>query len=114
MEAEAALPQRDNFRQLIETVLKPTEARRRRINDDLNEKLKEYEAVHGTVTALLDNHDKPYKMLSDVGAGFKMKARVDEPTKSGIFLHVGLGYYPNFTLPEAKSFLEGQIANLKR
>lgn len=55
---------------------------------------------------------KPFKLLADVGAGFRMHARVAPADATSIFVHVGAGVYPQLWLPEAAALARGRLAAL--
>ena len=57
---------------------------------------------------------KPFKLLADVGAGFRMHARVAPEDATSIFVHVGAGVYPQLRLPEAAALAGGRVAALAR
>lgn len=57
-------------------------------------------------------HGKPHKMLTDIGAGYQMWARVDDPTT--IAINVGLGLFVDMTLDEANAHVKRRLEAAER
>jgi prefoldin subunit 5 len=109
------------FAQLRDTVLKPTVERRRARLRELDEELREFGELRAQLD-LLTAHEgeqvaapssrRPFKLLSEVGPGFHVQARVDDASR--VAVHIGCGVYPELDLLEAGTFVDAKLDGLRR
>jgi hypothetical protein len=118
---------------LVETVLRPLVLRRRselararatrKAVESLLLKLAELEGIPPSPSAALvadggaDSADglaagKPHRALVDIGAGFKVQARLSRPER--VAVDVGVGLYLDMELEEAVRYCRGRLETLQR
>lgn len=70
--------------------------------------LAEYQQLRETIALMLKRkeNDETYEFTTDIGSNFFARVIVDD--MSSILLELGLGYYLDFTLPDALRFIEAR------
>lgn len=101
------------YRRLVSETLAPLVAQREADVARVQEELDDWEELAGNLDALRAHaaahggpggDGKDLKMLADVGAGYRMHARVAAGDCGAVCLHVGAGVYPLLTLAEAAAY----------
>ena len=95
----------DRLRKDLETV--------RKTQEEVNSKIAEYLHLKNIVKSVKDwdaGEEKELKTQVDLGCNFYCQARITDPSK--IFVLVGYGFYVQFTLDEALSFIEKKCNQL--
>jgi prefoldin subunit 5 len=102
------------YRRLVSETLAPLVAQREADVARVSEEMDDWEELGGNLDALRAHaaahggpagDGKDLKMLTNVGAGYRMHARVAAGDVGAVFLHVGCGVYPQLTLPEAAAYV---------
>lgn len=121
--ASAADAQIQQYLTLADKTLKPMIEGKRSELDALKTMLEEYKDLQRQLLSMADHKaaqtggaagssGKPYKMLADIGEGFRMHARVDDV--DSVFLHIGCGVYPQLKVSEALLYVDKKIEILQR
>lgn len=77
-------------------------------SDQVIKDLTEYQQLRETITLMLKckENDENYEFTTDLGSDFLARVVVDD--MSSILLELGLGYYLEFTLPDALKIIEAR------
>lgn len=110
------------FEVLVHTSLKPLARRRRDELDKARQTKREIETLLQQIDLLItqantttleqvtSGTEKPLKALIDVGAGFRMHARIG--ATNTVCIDVGCGIYLELTLDEASRYCAGRLTSL--
>lgn len=116
----------DEYRRLADTTLAPLVDAKAAELARVQEELEEWEGLAVQLRLLAAHAEAhppgggegaagaPFKMLADVGAGFRMHARVAPGDAGTVYLHVGAGVYPALSLPEARAYAGAKVDALGR
>ena len=76
--------------------------------DRVTKDLAEYQHLRETINMILNRkeNNETYEFTTDIGCDFRARVVVDD--MSSILLELGLGYYLDFTLPDALRFIEAR------
>lgn len=100
---------------LIDEKLRPLVQQRRTALDKLRAEAKDVSDLRQQLQLLISHEGpKPFKMLTDIGAGYKMHARVDDPKDTNVAICIGCGIYLDFSVGEAIAYLERRSSALGR
>ncbi|XP_039629894.1 protein UXT isoform X1 [Polypterus senegalus] len=78
--------------------------------DEVYEKISQYLQLKNVIVSLQESESKEIKTDVDLGCNFYVQAHV--PDTSKIFVAIGYGFFVEFTLSEALSFIEKKTKQL--
>ena len=79
---------------------------------DLREQLRLFAEHDDSNRKVAGSHARPFKLLTDVGAGCRVQARLDDVTR--VSLHVGLGVWPELSLDEACAYISAKVVAMQQ
>lgn len=108
------------YKRLVEETLSPLVKQKEEELSKIQEELDDYQELQANLRDLARHRDahridgKPFKLLTDVGQGFRMHARVAAEDTNTVYLHVGAGVYPELKLHEATAYVNAKVEALSR
>ncbi|KAI8645810.1 hypothetical protein BD408DRAFT_381472 [Parasitella parasitica] len=99
------------YDEFISMKLKPSLKKELDERDLIFNNISEYQKLNMQIETIQDNKLNELKTMVDLGSQFFVQAHV--PDTKYIYINVGFGFHVQFTLDEAKKFIEKKVAHLQ-
>ncbi|RYE85012.1 MAG: hypothetical protein EOO65_01200 [Methanosarcinales archaeon] len=98
------------YEEFIEARLKPLLSSQQSKLSACEDDVTEWTALQTQLQHMQSDAARPVKLLTDVGAGYRMHARLDDVEP--VFIDVGAGVFVEMVLPEALRFISAKLNQL--
>ena len=103
------------YQSMVEETLKPLLERKKAELARVRGEAEELRDLRGQLQAVLAHAGSgPFKMLTDLGAGYRMHARIEAPAAARVSVLVGAGVYVDMGVQEAAEWAAARVDALQR
>ncbi|KAI9280688.1 Prefoldin subunit-domain-containing protein [Sporodiniella umbellata] len=100
------------YDEFINLKLKPSLQKELEQRDIIFNLQTEYRKLHSQIDLMQSDNAKELKLMTDLGSQFYAQAHIPDTTH--IYVNVGFGFHVQFTLNEAKTFIEKKEKQLQK